>query len=226
MKMIKTPYPPDEARYKFTEGLDYSKTGPDSIWGAGYDKTLGLLKRIKLHGKWLNLAAGDGRYNLNLLKKADFVVASDIDESALSKLWHNTPKEYKKKLDTKAFDMTKKFPFEDSEFNGVFCTGILHLFPKEVLKKVVFEVNRILKSHGTIIFEFPANIKRISKDGKFIKFGKEHSYTVDEAKRTLRNLFKGYKIEMYETEAWEDFKEAKPPFKFSWTVVGFVAEKG
>jgi len=44
---------------------------------------------------------------LNLLKKADFVIASDIDESALSKLEQNTPDKLKQKLRTKVFDITK-----------------------------------------------------------------------------------------------------------------------
>ena len=97
MRKITKPTKPEEDKYIFTEGIDYFTTRKTSIWGTGDKDTLQLLKKIEIHGKWLNLAAGDGRYNLNLLKKADFVVTSDIDESALSKLWHNTPDKYKQK---------------------------------------------------------------------------------------------------------------------------------
>src|SRR3989344_7536359 len=109
MKTTK-PREPEEDKYIFAEGIDYSKTETTSIWGTGDKDTLELLKKIGIRGKWLNLAAGDGRYNLNLLEKADFVVASDIDESALNKLWQNTPDDFKTKLQTKVFDITKKFP--------------------------------------------------------------------------------------------------------------------
>src|SRR3989344_1657398 len=105
MKKTK-PRKPEQNKYIFTEGIDYSKTEKTSIWGVGDKDTLELLKKIEIRGKWLNLAAGDGRYNLNLLEKADSVVASDIDESALDKLWQNTPEQFKSKLKTKVFDIT------------------------------------------------------------------------------------------------------------------------
>src|SRR3989338_9201956 len=98
MRKITKPREPEQDKYILTEGINYLETGETSICGTGDEDTMELLKKIQIRGEWLNLAAGDGRYNLNLLRKADFVVASDIDESALSKLWHNTPEQYKKKL--------------------------------------------------------------------------------------------------------------------------------
>ena len=74
---------PDEDNFIFTEGIDYSQTETTSIWGIGEKDTLEFLKDIEIQGKWLNFAAGDGRYNLNLLENADSVVASDFDASAL-----------------------------------------------------------------------------------------------------------------------------------------------
>lgn len=53
-----------EDTYALTEDIDYSKTGKSSIWGTGDKATLALLRKIKLHGIWLNLAAGDGRYTM------------------------------------------------------------------------------------------------------------------------------------------------------------------
>lgn len=76
------------------------------------------------------MAAGDGRYNDILLKKADKVVATDIDESTLSKLYHNTPDKLRDKLETKTNDLTEDFPFKDESFDRIFCTGTLHLFPE------------------------------------------------------------------------------------------------
>ena len=225
MKKITKPHKPKEDKYIFTEGVNYFETAKTSIWGTGDKDTMELLGKIEIHGKWLNLAAGDGRYNLNLLKKADFIVASDIDESALSKLWHNTPKEYKEKLDTKAFDITKKFPFEDGLFNGVFCTGTLHLFPKEVLRQIILEIDRVLKPNGRIIIDFATDIKRTSPSGKLIIFGKEPLYNLKDARKILKNLFRNYQIQMHESEVVEDFEAANPPYTLNCKFVILIADK-
>lgn len=225
MRKITKPTKADEDKYIFTEGIDYFTTGKTSIWGTGDKYTLQLLKKIEIRGKWLNLAAGDGRYNLNLLKKADFVVASDIDESALSKLWHNTPDKYKQKLETKVFDITKKFPFDNRSFDGVFCTGTLHLFPKEVLKQIISEIDRVLKPNGKVIIDFATDIKRTSPSGKLITFGKEPLYTLEDAKRTLKNLFRNYQIEVHKSEVVEDFEAANPPYTLNCKLIILIADK-
>ncbi|MBU1198624.1 MAG: class I SAM-dependent methyltransferase [Nanoarchaeota archaeon] len=159
MEKITEPFKSDEKKCVFTEGLNYFKTGKESIWGEGEKLTLDFLNKKSFSGKWLNLAAGDGRYNNILLKKADFVVASDIDKSALSKLWHNTSKKQRSKLEIKVFNIINRFPFEDESFDGVFCTGVLHLFPKEFVKKILSEINRVLKPCSEIIFDFATDIK-------------------------------------------------------------------
>ena len=113
MKKITKPHEPDEEKHIFTEGIDYSKTDKTSIWGTGDKGTLELLKKTGIIGKWLNLAAGDGRYNSNLLEKADFVIASDIDENALAKLWQNTSDKCKEKLETKPLNRVLKTFLEE-----------------------------------------------------------------------------------------------------------------
>jgi ubiquinone/menaquinone biosynthesis C-methylase UbiE len=226
MKKITKPLIPKESKHIFTEGINYFKTGKISIWGTGEKKTLELLKKEEIRGKWLNLAAGDGRYNLNLLDKADFVVASDIDESALSKLYHTTPEKYINKLEIKTFDITKPFPFDDNSFDGIFCAGILHLFPTDVFRKIFYEMDRILKSRGKIIIDFATDIKRVSHDDKLIVFGDEPQYTLDEAKKLLKDIFKKYKIRVQELQFFEEeFKAANPPYKFSCKGVLLVAIK-
>src|SRR3989344_6239278 len=190
MKKITKPHEPDEEKHIFTEGIDYSKTDKTSIWGTGDKGTLELLKKTGIIGKWLNLAAGDGRYNLNLLEKADFVVASDIDESALNKLWQNTPDDFKTKLQTKVFDITKKFPFENNSFDGMFCTGTLHLFPKEILRQIFSEIDRILKPSGRILIDFATDIKRILPNGKLYIRKSEPQYKNEEDTKFLTELLR------------------------------------
>lgn len=225
VRKITKPTKPEEEKYIFSEGINYFTTGKASIWGLGNKDTLQLLKKIEIRGKWLNLAAGDGRYNLNLLEKADFVVASDIDASALSKLWHNTPEKYRAKLDISVFDMTKKFPFKNNVFDGIFCTGTLHLFPREILKNIIAEIDRILKPSGRVFIDFATDIKRTSPDGELIIFGKEPLYTLKNAKMVLRNLFKNYKIKMYESKLIEHFEAAKPSYILNCKLIILIADK-
>lgn len=224
LKIIK-PHKPQDDKLIFTEGINYFKTGKKSIWGKGDKFTLQFFKKIKINGAWLNLASGDGRYNLDLLKKVSSVVASDIDASALSKLWHNTPKKYQKKLGIKVFNITKKFPFKNNSFDGVFSAGTLHLFPKNILRKIFIEIDRVLKPNGKIILDFAANIKRTQPNGKLITFGNEPMYSLAEARTTLKNLFKSYRIKFYTSEVTEDYPKANPPYRFYCKFILLVADK-
>lgn len=225
MEIITKPTKPEEDKYIFTEGIDYFKTCKNSIWGLGDRDTITLLKNIQISGRWLNLAAGDGRYNLSLLEKVDSVVISDIDEGALSKLWQNTPEEYKSILKTKVFDITKRFPFENESFDGVFCTGTLHLFPEEVLQQIITEMDRVLRPDGKIIIDLAADIKRTSQSDKMNTIGKEPLHTLDNAKKILKQLFKDYKIEMHESEVIEHVEAANPPYIFNCKFVLLIADK-
>ncbi|MDP2934793.1 MAG: class I SAM-dependent methyltransferase [bacterium] len=225
MRKITKPCESKESKYIFSEGINYFKTGNISIWGSGDKKTLDVLKRIKIKGKWLNLAAGDGRYNLYLLKKVDFVIVSDIDKGALSKLWHTTPLKYRHKLDTKIFDINNKFPFHDNLFDGVFCTGVLHLFPKKILRKIVSEIDRILKPKGRVIIDFATNIKRTLPNGKLLVFDSEPLYSLSEAKEILKKLFKNYRIKMYESKFVEDVKKSNPPYVMNCKFIILIADK-
>ncbi|PIQ72734.1 hypothetical protein COV86_01455 [Candidatus Roizmanbacteria bacterium CG11_big_fil_rev_8_21_14_0_20_35_14] len=206
---------PDERHNIFTEDIDYRKTEKKSIWGKGYEKTLELFKLDPIKGgRWLNLAAGDGRYNNQLLKYGDSVVASDIDAEALSKLQRHTPKKYRDKLTTVAFNLNGDFPLKDGSFNGIFCTGILHLFSRPVLEKISKEMLRILKPGGRLILEFPTEIKRIGRDGSLITFGDEPNYSIADARSYLQELVGSSSTQGIIEEVVEDFPNANPPFTF------------
>jgi len=71
MKKITTVLKPNAEKFIFTEGVNYFGLDSDSesLWGPGDEDTVKFLKRAKIAGNWFNLAAGDGRYNLDLLRK-------------------------------------------------------------------------------------------------------------------------------------------------------------
>lgn len=215
----------EKNKYIITEEINYLKTGKKSIWGSGDRKTVDVLKRTRIKGRWLNLASGDGRYNLNLLRKADSVVASDIDESALSKLWYNAPQKHRKKLSIKKFNIIGRFPFKNNSFDGVFCTGTLHLFPKKILRKIISEIDRVLKPKGRVIIDYATNIKRTLSDGKLLVFGSEPLCLLGEAKAILRRFFKNYQIKMYESKFVDDVKKANPPYVMNCKFIILIADK-
>src|SRR3989344_7036865 len=130
-----------------------NKSKKKSIWGKGDKLTLRVLGKLQLKGYWLDLAAGDGRYVPELLSKVDKLVAADIDKDSLLKLLDNVSKEKRSKIEIKVFDIAKKLPFADKSFDGVFCTGTLHLFHKRVLDSIISEVDRILKPKGNVIID-------------------------------------------------------------------------
>lgn len=221
--------PPNERELKFTEDLDYAQTGTDSIWGKGYKLTLRKLNEGLVNGgKWIDLASGDGRYFPELMRGADFVVASDIDEGALKKLARLVPEQGGHRMTTKAFDVTKKFPFGDQEFDGAFCAGILHLFPRSILPKILAEFDRIIKPKGRIVIELPTNVRRIAQDGEMITFPSyepEPLYASKEAKNFLKKFFRSYQVTIHQAKIQENFKEASPPFLFDCTLLLLIADK-
>lgn len=226
MKKITNPRKEEGDGYTLTGGINYSKTGGVSIWGTGDKDTLGLLDKTGISGRWLNLAAGDGRYNLHLLKKADFVVASDIDGGALSKLWQTTPKEYRGKLQIKVFDIAKRFPFRDGFFDGVFCTGTLHLSPREVLLRIFGEINRVLKPRGEIIIDLATDIRRVLPDGRLYFVKNEPQYDLGEGKRLLKEMLKNYELRLYESEVpEEEIRMGNRKYKFSSRFILAVGRK-
>lgn len=113
-----------------------------SKWGKEEQETIDELKKINFNGKVLNLAAGDGRFNEYILKTSENVIAIDIDKEDLMKLVSNCPKYLKDKLEIKCVDVIKRLPFEDNTFDGVFCTGTLHLFDLEIINNILEEIDR------------------------------------------------------------------------------------
>jgi len=190
-------------RLIFSEDFDYSETGDSSIWGEGDSETLKLLKTLvnnnKITGKWLNFAAGDGRYNNILLSQSDQVIATDIDKGALEKLKKTTPKNLLKKIKLIEQNIVEKFPFKNNIFDGVFNTGTLHLFPTTSLELIFSEVSRMLKASGIFIFDFATDIKRVKEDGGLIGMSK-NEYTKNQAKAILTKILtqNGFTFQFYE----------------------------
>lgn len=221
MKKITRPCKPNVEKLIFSEGIDYFESGNKSVWGNGDKETLELLKNSDIKGLWLNLAAGDGRYNEFLLENAS-VIACDIDGSALAKLLHNTVK--REKLNLCIFNIAGQFPFKDKSIDGIFCTGFLHFVPPDALKKIIKEITRVLRPEGRIILDFATDIKRVMPDGELYWKESTHTYKKEEANRLLIKLLKDFDFEIQMSEVPEE--EVRTPvlrYKFS---CNFLLVKG
>lgn len=191
------------------------KTLSHSIWGKGDKLTIKILNRLQLKGVWLDLAAGDGRYVPELLDKVDNLIAGDADKTALNRLSNRLSKEQKPKIKIRVFDITKKFPFDDATFDGIFCTGALHLFSRKILHFIFLEIDRVLRSGGRIIVDFATDEKRYLSDGKVLD--NVPKYKLKDAKQVLKNLLKDYKIKMYISKFTDDL--TKVP-EYGWMATG------
>ena len=191
------PLPPQEENSILTAGINFfdPSFGDESIWGKGDQAILQYLEDNTFEGRWVNFACGDGRYNDTLLSKADSVLAIDIDPGATSKLLHNTPDHLRANLQIQNFDITQPFPLDNNSFDGVFCTGLLHMFPKAVVARTVEELKRIAHDEGTIFFDFATNIERSFMDGTPFQWLNEPAYETDEAISYIEQLFKNYVLE-------------------------------
>lgn len=170
-----------------------------SVWGAEDQATLDLIKEVKISGQWLDLAAGDGRYTDRLIEKAAILIAADIDAEYLEKIRLKIPEKYQKKLLTTAFDFLKTFPFPDNFFDGVFCTGVLHLYKKEDVESVLMQVKRVLKDGGLLIFDFATDIQRIQADGSLHQYPGRIEYSTEEAKQLVKGWLQDFSYQVIES---------------------------
>ncbi|HAB66676.1 MAG TPA: hypothetical protein DCE23_04850 [Firmicutes bacterium] len=167
-----------------------------SKWGIEEKETLDAMKKINFKGYILNVAAGDGRFNNMLLKSAEKVIAIDISDVELTLLKDNCEEDLKPKLQTKIADINKPLPFKDETFDGIFCTGTLHLFKKEMIINILHEMKRVLKRNGKIILDFATDIRRIDKNGNFIVFENEGNYHTNEATEFFKDQLSDFDLDI------------------------------
>lgn len=165
-----------------------------SKWGVEETETKEVIKNF--YGKVLNVAAGDGRFNNSLLEIADSVVAIDYDVEELKQLKEQTNKSLLDKLTIQKVNILERFPFEDEEFDGIFCTGTLHLFNKDQLKNILGEMNRVLKYNGLIILDFATDIVRLDENNNRVYIDGEGGYTTDEAEELFKTYLNNYDFDI------------------------------
>lgn len=115
-----------------------------------------FLKRLS--GNLLILGCGEVDISKYFLGKINQVIGIDISPKSIEKI-NNIIK--KKDLDkqVKAFVMdAHNLKFENESFNAIIGSGILHHL---IIEKAVYEIHRILKKNGKILFQEPLGLNPI-----------------------------------------------------------------
>lgn len=165
-----------------------------------------LLNRWKSQGKdvFLDLGCGLGRHTI-LFAKNDFnVLAFDLSEDALKRT-----KSWAEELNLSNIKFSQgdmlNLPYEDSSVDCILCRNVISHTDTEGMKKIINEINRVLKSDGECYLtlgskeswgfkqDWPVvdeNTKIRIEDGP--ENGVPHFYADYEL---IKKLFKDYKIE-------------------------------
>ncbi len=204
MKKIRKVLQPDSKSRLFSAGVDYFSVPNESLWGAGEMETLELLEQINVTGNWLDLASGDGRYALVLSKKVRNLFVADADPGALSKLFYRIDSDSRNVLLFTQLNIIDSLPYFSNSFDGILCTGTLHLFTNDILAKVLVEILRTLKTGGTFIMDFAVDIERKYPDGTSYSYIGDQGYSTQEANSTLRNILGNNLDEIMESSFEDD----------------------
>lgn len=106
------------------------------------------MKYFNKGGRVLELGTGTGSDALFLADQGFEVVATDFSQPALDKLKKiasdNTH------IETKQFDLSDPFPFEDQFFDAVYTHLTLHYFSRQTTQQIYDEIYLVLKPGGVV----------------------------------------------------------------------------
>ena len=94
----------------------------------------------------LDMGCGAGFTTEYLISRGHTVVATDISETALTKLRSRVPM-----AETSALDFTLGLPWKTEAFDHVVADLCLHYFDIDTTKRVVKEIVRVLKNGGYLL---------------------------------------------------------------------------
>lgn len=172
------------------------------------------LDDIKKDFKIIELGCGRAYNSIYLLENGYNVIACDFSKEVISILNKELPS-----LKTKVFDMTDKFPFNDSSFDIVIADLCLHYFDEKQTINILEEIKRILKPNGYMIgrinssndkFHIPEQAEKIETnfyyDGKIYKRFFES--------KDFETFFKDFKIINLEEKVMDRYEKTKILWEF------------
>lgn len=168
-----------------------------------------IFKREKVK-KILDLGCGKGRNLIFLAKKGFKMYGIDYSKVGLKILKENLKKE-KLKANLKLGNIFKKLPYRKNFFDALISIRVIHHQKIEKIRKLIKEIERILKPGGLIFVtclgrekipkERKKDLKFVDKRTYFILRGPERGlYHFHFNREILKKEFKNFKI----LEIWKD----------------------
>lgn len=120
-------------------------------------KFVKLLREIKTK-RVLDLGCGAGRHVIALAKKGFQIYGLDVSPTALKETKERLKQEgLKAKLELG--NIYKKLPYRDNFFDGVISIKVLHHGKILRIKKLIEEIERVMRSGGILMVEVPKEEK-------------------------------------------------------------------
>lgn len=156
-----------------------------------------IIEYFPEEGKILELGAGQGQDTRFLAENGYKVISTDISPEALSLSKEKMTIDIEKNIEIKQMDTSKKFPFNDSEFEIVYAHLAVHYFDMKTTEKIVKEISRVLKPNGIIAIltnsctdpEYGQG-EEIEKDYFFVDGKNKRFFSIE----SIKSLFSDFKV--------------------------------
>jgi len=195
-------------------------------YGAPLNQVGPLVKLLKKQNvrRILDLGCGSGKHLIFLVKHGFKLYGIDIAEGAI-KIAQEKLKKNKLKANLKTGSIYKKLPYKDNFFDAVISLRVMNHGRIEQIRRIIREIERVLKSQGSIFITVLRVItKKKSKIRKInfirVKMLDSRTYIPLEGrekgvvhyifnKELLKKEFKNFKIQRlwvdYGKEKWERY---------------------
>jgi ubiquinone/menaquinone biosynthesis C-methylase UbiE len=158
------------------------------------------------HGVGLDVACGTGIVTRSIAQKMRLVYGIDISMGMLEKAVEYAGEGGIGNVSF-AHSMAEKLPFMDDAFDGVTCSGALHLFQDTA--EALNEMARVMKKSARLVVQtfvrhdlsnFRKSFERLGADDPFVAEALEaaHFFDVEELERYLSQTgFRGFEYDVY-----------------------------
>ena len=135
------------------------------IFSGVHPDILRLVSLFREHGvvRVLDLGCGTGRHVVYLAKLGFEVYGFDSSKTALELAYERLRKEGVKAC-LRVWDMFRRFPYLDDFFDAVISIQVIHHGTSSQVKKVIGEIERVLKEGGLVFVTVPKRILRKKGD--------------------------------------------------------------
>jgi SAM-dependent methyltransferase len=121
--------------------------------------------------KLLDLGCGAGRHAFYFAEKGFQVYGFDKSAAAIERATQALERENLHAA-LKVWDMTHLLPYEDSFFDAVIATRVIHHTYTKNIRKITKEINRVLRAGGYLFLQVPAYRRQDRRDKR-----ENHTFT-------------------------------------------------